>query len=96
MNKVVSREHRIVSSHLRDLLAAYKNNEDLINVGAYAHGSNPKVDKAISIYEDLMELMKQLQDMNEPHSIEDLFDYMVELARKAENVTGESSEEEAS
>lgn len=96
MNKVVSREHRIVSSHLRDLLAAYKNNEDLINVGAYAPGSNPKVDKAISIYDDLMELMKQLQDMNEPLSIEDLFDNMVELARKAENSVGASQGEEAS
>jgi flagellum-specific ATP synthase len=77
-----------VSSHLRDLLAAYKENEDLINVGAYAHGSNPKVDKAITIYDDLMELMRQIQDMNEPLGIEDLFDHMVELARKAENSVG--------
>jgi flagellum-specific ATP synthase len=92
MNKVVSREHRIVSSHLRDLLSAYKENEDLINVGAYAHGSNPRVDKAITIYNDLMELMKQMQDMNEPLSIEDLFDHMVELARKAEN-SGEDGEQ---
>jgi flagellum-specific ATP synthase len=88
MNKVVSREHRIVSSHLRDLLAAYKENEDLINVGAYAHGSNQKVDKAISIYEDVMDLMRQLQDMNDPQGIDDLFDQMVELARKAENSVG--------
>jgi flagellum-specific ATP synthase len=95
MNKVVSREHRIVSSHLRDLLAAYKNNEDLINVGAYAAGSNIKVDKAIAIYDDLMELMRQIQDMNEPMSIEDLFDQMVELARKAENSVGVSTNEGA-
>ncbi|MCR9205934.1 MAG: FliI/YscN family ATPase, partial [Halobacteriovoraceae bacterium] len=95
MNKVVSREHRIVSSHLRDLLAAYKENEDLINVGAYAHGSNQKVDKAISIYDDVMDLMRQLQDMNDPQGIDDLFDQMVELARKAENSVG-GNEGEAS
>jgi flagellum-specific ATP synthase len=89
MNKVVSREHRIVASHLRDLLSAYKENEDLINVGAYAPGSNAKVDKAISIYSDLMELMRQMQDMNETYSIEVLFDQMVELARKAEGSVGE-------
>lgn len=96
MNKVVTREHRIVSSHLRDLLAAYKENEDLINVGAYAPGSNPKVDKAISIYESLMGLMRQLQDMNEPQGIEDLFDQMVELARTAENSIGGGQEGAAS
>lgn len=84
MNKVVSREHRIVASHLRDLLAAYKENEDLINVGAYAEGSNAKVDKAITIYDDLMELMRQIQDMENVYRIDELFDQMVELARKAE------------
>ncbi len=87
MNKVVTREHRIVSSHLRDLMASYRENEDLINVGAYSHGSNPKVDKAITIYDDLMELMRQMQDMGEALTIEDLFDQMVELARKAEGAT---------
>jgi flagellum-specific ATP synthase len=92
MNSVVSREHRIVASHLRDLLAAYRTNEDLINVGAYARGSNVKIDKAIAIYDDLMSLMKQEQDLSEFYSIEELYDRIVELARKAESVTvGEAS-----
>ena len=86
MTKVASKEHRIVSSHLRDLMAAYKANEDLINVGAYAKGSNPKVDKALIIYDDLMNLLKQSQGMTEFLSIETLFDRMVEIARKAENI----------
>jgi flagellum-specific ATP synthase len=71
---------------LRDLLAAYKANEDLISVGAYAKGSNPKVDKALIIYDDLMNLLKQNQGMTEFLSIETLFDRMVEIARKAENI----------
>ena len=84
MNKVVTREHRIVANYLRGLLAAYRDNEDMILAGAYAKGSNEKVDKAISIYDDLMSLMKQEQDMHESMSINDLYDKMVELARKAE------------
>jgi len=84
MNKVVTREHRIVSGHLRDLMASYKENEDLINVGAYAKGTNLKVDKAIVIYDELMELLKQVQGMNESFKIEELYDRMVEIARKAE------------
>ena len=86
MTKVASKEHRIVSSHLRDLMAAYKANEDLINVGAYARGSNPKVDKALIIYDDLMNLLKQSQGMTEFLTIDTLFDRMVEIARKAENI----------
>jgi flagellum-specific ATP synthase len=86
MTKVASKEHKIVASHLRDLLAAYKANEDLINVGAYAKGSNPKVDKALLIYDDLMNLMKQNQGMTEYFSIDTLYDRMVEIARKAENI----------
>lgn len=85
MSKVATKEHRIVSGHLRDLMAAYKANEDLINVGAYAKGSNPKVDKAMLIYDDLMDLLKQTQGMTEFLSIEILFDRMVEIARKAES-----------
>ena len=77
-------EHRVVASHVRDLLAAYKQNEDLINVGAYAKGSNEKVDKALVIYDDLLKLLKQDHGDHSHFSIDELFDQMVELAKKAE------------
>lgn len=82
MNRVVSKEHRIVSGHLRDLFASYKLSEDLINVGAYIKGSNVKVDKAIVIYDELIDLLRQSDDDSQP--IDVLYDRMVEIARKAE------------
>ncbi|MDA8792812.1 FliI/YscN family ATPase [Bacteriovoracaceae bacterium] len=82
MNKVVPREHMIISGYLKDLLASYKESEDLINVGAYARGTNPKVDKAITIYEELTNTMKQ--EIDESGNIEEVYDTMVEIARKAE------------
>lgn len=85
MTKVATKEHKIVASHLRDLLAAYKESEDLITVGAYARGSNPKVDKAIVIYEDLIGLLRQ--QIEESFTIDELFDRMLEIARKAEKAT---------
>lgn len=93
MNKVVTKEHRIVSSHLKDLLSAYEETEDLINVGAYAKGSNVRVDKAIEIHKDMNDLLKQEQGLSESFPIEDLYDRMVEIARKAQRV--ESAMEEA-
>lgn len=84
MTKVASKEHKVVASHLRDLLAAYKESEDLITVGAYARGSNPKVDKAILIYDDLINLLRQ--QMDDSSTIDELFTRMLEIARKAEGM----------
>lgn len=88
MPKVATREHKIVASHLRDLMAAYKQSEDLITVGAYARGSNLKVDKAIAIIDDLNALLRQ--EVTEKLSISELFDLMVEIARKAERAVDPS------
>jgi flagellum-specific ATP synthase len=82
MTSVASREHKIVASHLRDLMATYKQNEDLIAVGAYARGSNIKIDKAIAINQDITNLLRQ--DISEYQAMDVLFDQMVEIARKAE------------
>ena len=82
MPKVTTKEHRIVASHLRDLMASYKESEDLITVGAYTRGSNPKIDKAISIHDDLTNLLRQ--QVEESFTIEEIFDRMLDIARKAE------------
>ncbi len=82
MSKVVSREHAIVAGHLRDLMSAYRDSEDLINVGAYAKGTNPKVDKAVAIHDDLTELLRQR--VEDAGSLDEVFDRMVDIARSAE------------
>ena len=94
MNKVVTREHQVVAGHLRDLMAAYRDNEDLINVGAYAKGSNPKVEKALVIHEQLMDLLKQYQGLSEPMSRDELYDNMVSLAKYAEDSINPPAREE--
>jgi flagellum-specific ATP synthase len=55
--------------HLRRLLSAYAEAEDLINVGAYAEGSNPVIDEAIRKRQDLMAFLRQ--DIEEKAGIED-------------------------
>lgn len=46
MPDVTSPEHRSAAGTLRDVLATYRSAEDLINIGAYVDGSNPKIDHA--------------------------------------------------
>ncbi|MCT4642063.1 MAG: FliI/YscN family ATPase [Bacteriovoracaceae bacterium] len=92
MSKVVSREHVVVSSHLRDLMSSYKEAEDLINVGAYVEGTNLKVDKAIAINSDIEGLLRQRVEENQ--TIDATYDQMVEIARKGELATGAVNNEE--
>lgn len=47
-SRVSSREHRELAATLRRTLAARANAQDLLDVGAYHHGSNPLVDAAIT------------------------------------------------
>jgi flagellum-specific ATP synthase len=49
-------------SNARDLLSVYKQNEDLINVGAYVKKSNPKIDRAIEKFQSVESFLKQRYD----------------------------------
>jgi flagellum-specific ATP synthase len=59
MPDVVSRSHGTAASAVRDLMATYREAEDLINIGAYVTGSNPRVDLAIARYEDIRAFLRQ-------------------------------------
>ena len=48
MPDVVDVSHRRQAGQVRDWLAAIRDSEDLVNVGAYVEGSNPRIDKARS------------------------------------------------
>lgn len=47
------------ASAIRDMLATYKDAEDLINIGAYVPGSNPRVDLALSKIEGIRHFLRQ-------------------------------------
>lgn len=59
MRAVTTDEHRKLAQKLRETLAVYKEAEDLINIGAYKPGSNPRIDKAIKFIEPVNEFLKQ-------------------------------------
>lgn len=59
MPDITSQEHRANAGTLRDLLAAYRQAEDLINIGAYVAGSNPRVDAAVAAYPEIIDFLKQ-------------------------------------
>lgn len=62
ISDVTTKEHRAAAGNLRDLLATYKSAEDLINIGAYVDGSNPRIDKAKQCIDSINEFLKQRVD----------------------------------
>lgn len=59
MRSVSSAEHVRLAQKLRETLAVYKEAEDLINIGAYKPGSNPKIDKAIKVIDGVNDFLRQ-------------------------------------
>lgn len=59
MRDIVSPRHIELAGQARNLLATYKEAEDLINIGAYARGSNPKIDQAISKIDAINSFLQQ-------------------------------------
>lgn len=59
MTKVVTKEQRTIAQKAKELLATFRESEDLINIGAYVRGSNPKIDKAINSNEAINTFLKQ-------------------------------------
>jgi flagellum-specific ATP synthase len=62
MRNVVNVPHMQASQIVRENMAIYREAEDLINIGAYKQGANPKVDKAIQIHEKILTFLKQRSD----------------------------------
>lgn len=59
MIDITEKNHRADAAKLKEILAVYKNAEDLINIGAYAKGSNQQIDYAIDRIPDVKSFLKQ-------------------------------------
>jgi flagellum-specific ATP synthase len=59
MGEITTREHRAAAAKLKEALALYTESEDLINVGAYQPGSNPRLDKAVNLIQEIRAYLRQ-------------------------------------
>lgn len=64
MTQIATPEHLQAAAKLRSLMAVYEENQELIQIGAYKHGTNPEIDEAISFYPKIQAFLRQ-----------DVFDY---------------------
>ncbi len=59
MDSIVDDDHKAAASKVREVIANYEKERDLILIGAYEEGSDPKVDYAIERIEDVNNYLKQ-------------------------------------
>lgn len=74
MIDLVDNEHRQISSRLRDILSTYERNADLVSIGAYKSGTNPKLDFALSKIDEINRFL--IQDVDEAFSYEQSVELM--------------------
>ncbi len=59
MTTITDSEHQEAAAKMRRLLAMYRENKDLIDVGMYQAGSNPKLDIAIQMMPEINAFLQQ-------------------------------------
>ena len=92
INQIIGEEHLAAVRWFRQLYAVYQQNRDLITVGAYTPGSDPRVDEAIQMHRPMMDFLAQ--GMNEAVSWEDSraeLEVLVEQARRLAEANGASA-----
>jgi ATP synthase in type III secretion protein N len=66
MTGIVDADHRRAAARLRELLAAYERQRDLILLGAYQRGSDPTTDQAIAQIAAIEQFLRQGLEENPP------------------------------
>ncbi len=74
MHNVVSRDHFELARRFRAIYSKYERGRDLVQIGAYSHGSDPALDDAIALHSSMQEFLQQ--DMYESASAETVLDDM--------------------
>lgn len=76
--QIMDQSHAAARQHVLRLMAKYREIEELVQIGAYASGSDPEADTAIDLNEPLNELLRQRSD--EPGRFDKSLEMMVKLA----------------
>lgn len=59
MIEVSDETHQIAATDMLRLIASYREAEDLINIGAYVEGSNPTIDRALKMNDQINTFLQQ-------------------------------------
>ncbi len=81
MKDVVHPDQLEDAGMLRELLAVHRDAEELVNIGAYQHGSNPTIDRAIDLIGAIRTFLRQRPSQRA--SVEETLGGLSEIANRA-------------
>lgn len=67
MNEIAPPEQKQAAHEIRNLMSTYQENEDLISIGAYKHGTNPQLDRSIDYMPKINEFLTQEVENSTPY-----------------------------
>jgi len=82
MPDIVTKEHFEAFGAIKNLIAVYREAEDLINIGAYKHGANPEIDRAVDLHSPIQGFLKQ--DISESYSFNETLAMIHGIVEKGE------------
>ncbi|MFA7237469.1 MAG: FliI/YscN family ATPase [Phycisphaeraceae bacterium] len=87
-NEVTDKAHQASRREALRLSSLYRQVEDLVNIGAYAHGANPENDLAIAMRPGILEMLAQTMDEKPTfaENREKLLGVAMEIGRTAEKL----------
>ncbi|MCF8209911.1 MAG: flagellar protein export ATPase FliI [Rhodoferax sp.] len=74
MHNVVSKDHFELARRFRSIYSKYQRGRDLVQIGAYAQGSDPALDEAIALHDRMDKFLQQ--DMYQPAMADTVLDDM--------------------
>ncbi len=77
MNDIAAKEHNDDAKKIRDILSVYYANYDLISIGAYKKGTNPKLDEAMSKIDKVNEFLTQ--GVNDRYTYDEILQLMKDI-----------------
>jgi flagellum-specific ATP synthase len=80
MTEITAPEHKKAAANVRNLLAVYQKNIDLINIGAYVEGTDEKIDRAVKLIDEINAFL--CQSINEQTSFDETIARLLEISEK--------------
>jgi flagellum-specific ATP synthase len=74
MPDIVSKEHLKEFGTIKNMIAVYREAEDLINIGAYREGANPEIDRSVHLHNPIQTFLRQ--DMMESFTFNETLEIM--------------------
>ncbi len=59
MSTIAGQDHQKAAAKIRNMMAVYEENQDLISIGAYKSGTNPRLDEAIRHIDAINQMLQQ-------------------------------------